>query len=1035
MQESSTSLQIPMANYTMLFEAMAGNDVLLQADAPIFTIIAATPSYIEQSNSSRDAMFGKGIFEVFPDSDDPGNTGTKELLASLLKVIESKQPHQLPVQRYDTIGEDGQFIERYWRATNKPVFAPGGEVAYILHSVAEITDQINAEKREVQLDGIEKVHELFMNATIVVGLVNGDDYVLEMANKEAFKLWGKGEEIIGKPILEALPELNGQGIIELFDQVRSTGEPFIAHEVPVTSFAGGKEEQHYFNLVYQPYYSKNATKATGVFTISHDVTEQVKSRQIVQRSEEALKRFKFMADNAQDPFILMRQDGTFAYLNKKALDAWDYTDEEAKNIRVPDVDPVYKDEGFAKLFEQAQAEAISQFETIHKRKDGFVYPVEVKVNGLTIGGEPYMFSIARNITERRRSEEALRESEAKYRTLYESMDQGYCTIELIFDDNRCIDFRYLETNPAFERQSGLHNAIGKTITELAPNIEPKWFQIYGNVALTGNPIRVEEESKALNRWFEVYAMRVGGAEERKVGVFFTDITSRKSSELLLQENEALLRTVFDASPNSLSVFEPVVNDEGEIEDLKFLIVNHFTVETTGTADLVGKRYAEEFPHVRQAGILEAFLEVAKTGVPADFEKWYKGEGLQHWFRFIVNKVGNLVVATVEDITKRKEAEKAMQESETRFRSLADESPMFVFIIDADPTAPVNYWNKTWLQYTGQTLDKATGQAWASYLHADDLPFVMEHYTDAFQARTPYFIPAVRIKRHDGVYRWHAFKGHPRFDANGEFNGYIGVGFDVHEQKLAKENLEELVAQRTEELQRVNTELLRSNANLEEFAHAASHDLKEPVRKIHFFTNQLKQQLGSHFQEKEERAFNRIENATERMASLIDDLLLYSHVSQRPHEKETVDLNLKVQRVLEDLELDIEEKAAIIEIDTLPVVKGYPRQLQQVFQNLLSNALKYSSPGVVPQINVVAGQVTEMGKAYYSIAVRDNGIGFSPEYSDVIFKMFTRLHGKSEYSGTGVGLSIVKKVVENHDGMIRVETAPGAGSTFHVLLPV
>ena len=280
-----------------------------------------------------------------------------------------------------------------------------------------------------------------------------------------------------------------------------------------------------------------------------------------------------------------------------------------------------------------------------------------------------------------------------------------------------------------------------------------------------------------------------------------------------------------------------------------------------------------------------------------------------------------VLVTCMETTESVNALKLLQESEERFRTLADESPMFVFIIEPDPLATISYWNRTWLKYTGQTMEEAKGVAWNGIIHPDDIPVVMEHYIPAFESRQPYFIPAIRVKRHDGVYRWHAVKSNPRYLAGGEFIGYVGVGLDIHEQKITEEKLEELVEKRTEELQRSNNELKRSNQNLEEFAHAASHDLKEPVRKIHFFTQQLKEQLGKYLDEVENRSFNRIESATERMRNLIDDLLLYSHVSQRPHEKESIDLNQKVQRVIEDLELDIQEKHATIRVGKLPTIKG------------------------------------------------------------------------------------------------------------------
>lgn len=393
-----------------------------------------------------------------------------------------------------------------------------------------------------------------------------------------------------------------------------------------------------------------------------------------------------------------------------------------------------------------------------------------------------------------------------------------------------------------------------------------------------------------------------------------------------------------------------------------------------------------------------------------------------------------VLVTCMETTESVGALKKIKESEERFRTLADDSPMFVFMIEPDPLAPVSYWNKTWLEYTGQTIEEAKGRAWNGIIHPDDISVVMELYTPAFENKEPYFIPAIRVKRYDGEYRWHAFKGNPRYLEGGEFIGYVGVGLDIHEQKMTEEKLEELVEKRTEELQRSNKELKRSNQNLEEFAHAASHDLKEPVRKIHFFTQQLKEQLSKYLNEVEARSFTRIENATKRMHNLIDDLLLYSHVSQRPHETESIDLNQKIQRVLEDLEISIEEKHAVITVGKLPTVNGYRRQLQQVFQNFLSNALKYSKADVTPHIEITADTAKENDRLYHVISVKDNGIGFEQQYEEKIFQMFSRLHGRHEYGGTGVGLSIAKKVIENHNGFIRVTSEPGVGSEFKVYLP-
>jgi signal transduction histidine kinase len=253
-------------------------------------------------------------------------------------------------------------------------------------------------------------------------------------------------------------------------------------------------------------------------------------------------------------------------------------------------------------------------------------------------------------------------------------------------------------------------------------------------------------------------------------------------------------------------------------------------------------------------------------------------------------------------------------------------------------------------------------------------------------------------------------------------------------------LQARVEERTTELASAIEDLKRSNIQLEEFAHAASHDLKEPIRKISFFTNRLKVQLAANLTENDQDVFDRIERASKRMNILIEDLLKYSEVSQVQLEQEEIDLNEKMRNILTDLELIIEEKQAEIEVQKLPTVKGYRRQLQQLFYNLLTNSLKYNLPGVPPKIVIkseeVMGEEANLmpGKKYSKLSVTDNGIGFDQQYATKIFQMFQRLHGKTTYEGTGIGLAIARKVVENHNGKIVAESVPGHGATFTVYLP-
>jgi signal transduction histidine kinase len=249
-----------------------------------------------------------------------------------------------------------------------------------------------------------------------------------------------------------------------------------------------------------------------------------------------------------------------------------------------------------------------------------------------------------------------------------------------------------------------------------------------------------------------------------------------------------------------------------------------------------------------------------------------------------------------------------------------------------------------------------------------------------------------------------------------------------------------------ELEKKVIELERSNNGLQAFAYAASHDLKEPVRKIQVFSERLKASIGGKLIPKEKTYFERLDVAAQRMNNLIEDLLVYSEINQKNTTKESVELNTLVDQVLIDLDLEIEQKGATINVNNLFAVHGYPRQLHQAFYNLIGNGLKYCKPAKAPVIDILCNKVhgSEMGrlltieeqkKDYYQITVKDNGIGFNREDADRIFNLFTRLHGVSEYKGTGIGLSIVRQVIENHQGFIWAESEPGGGATFRILLPV
>ena len=256
-----------------------------------------------------------------------------------------------------------------------------------------------------------------------------------------------------------------------------------------------------------------------------------------------------------------------------------------------------------------------------------------------------------------------------------------------------------------------------------------------------------------------------------------------------------------------------------------------------------------------------------------------------------------------------------------------------------------------------------------------------------------------------------------------------------------ETLASKVSERTQELTLYSDELSRSNRELEEFAFVASHDLQEPLRKIQAFSDRLETMFKDELGEKGIDYIGRMKNAAQRMSNLINDLLEFSRVTTRGKDFDDTDLNDVVADILSDLEIAINESNAQVNVDKLPVIQADKSQMQQLFLNLLSNAVKFRKAGTTPRIDITYEDVNEFSEElnvdaqWQVVTIKDNGIGFSQEYADKIFVPFQRLHGRSEYKGTGIGLSVCRRIVERHGGVIHAQSIEGEGATFTIKLPV
>ncbi len=263
----------------------------------------------------------------------------------------------------------------------------------------------------------------------------------------------------------------------------------------------------------------------------------------------------------------------------------------------------------------------------------------------------------------------------------------------------------------------------------------------------------------------------------------------------------------------------------------------------------------------------------------------------------------------------------------------------------------------------------------------------------------------------------------------------------HTQTLEQraDELEAKVAERTRELSLYAEELSRSNQELEDFAFVASHDLQEPLRKIRAFADRILTRYKDNIDEKGVDYLQRLNNAALRMSALIHDLLEFSRIKTRGKPFTDVDLNDVVNTVIDDLEIAIEESGALIHQTKLPSIEADASQIHQLFLNILSNAIKFHKPELAPEITLEyctsTFPVNEVDVDYHDIRIRDNGVGFEQSYADKIFIPFQRLHSRDDYKGNGIGLAVCRRIVERHGGTIRVESAPGEGTEFQILLPL
>jgi PAS domain S-box-containing protein len=653
-----------------------------------------------------------------------------------------------------------------------------------------------------------------------------------------------------------------------------------------------------------------------------------------------------------------------------------------------------------------------------------------------------------DITERKQAEIALEktlDAAEKQRRLYDSITNNTPDLVYVFD----LTYRFTYANKALLSMWGktVEEAIGKGLRE---NGYEEWHaQMHereiDEIVASKKSIRGTvsfPHAELGSRVYDYILVPVLNAEGEVEAIAGTtrDVTDLKQTEEKLQQSERRLKSMIDQTPAPTLV---LMGDDLVIEQ-----VNTSMLQLLGRGeDVVGTPLITLMPELEGQHIWEQAKRVYKEG--SSLDQWelnvpHKRTGVMQDYYYNIayrplREKGRItgMIQVVIDVTEQVMARKKLEESESHFRALVEASSDVVYRMNADWTMLRSLEGRGFLSDSGEPMYN-----WMdTYVHPDDRERVSIVVAEAIANKSTFELEH-KVLNAEGETGWTFSRAIPILDDKGHIFEWFGTASDVTERKKAEtavkeseiryrilsETLEQQVNKRTQELQ-------RSNDDLQQFAHVASHDLKEPVRKIKMFTGRLEGELKDKLNESAIKFLERIHVATDRMSTMIEGVLAYSTINAGIQKPEAVDLNVVIQHIETDLEISLEKTGGTIQCDHLPTLEGATVLLYQLFYNLINNSIKFAKAGVPPHIVLSSEIQIKNNKKLACINVEDNGIGFEPDQAIRIFETFTRLNSKDMYEGTGLGLSLCKKIVERHGGSITAHGSRNKGATFVIKLPL
>ncbi len=621
-------------------------------------------------------------------------------------------------------------------------------------------------------------------------------------------------------------------------------------------------------------------------------------------------------------------------------------------------------------------------------------------------------------------------SKGEYKHIIDSIDEAFCVVEMIFDKEvNPVDYLFTQTNPSFEKQVQLKNVVGKTMRELVPDHEEYWFETYGKVAKTGEPIRFEYCTKKLNNdWLDLYAFKLGNEFSRRVAVLFRNITARKKAEeeLLkskrnlekqtlqkqkeLKENQELLQSVFENTNLAIAILRPEYNEENKIIDFTFAKVNKLLQKMYLQEDVIGSSYLKISKYGVKLGHFEIFKQVIYSKKPFDKDFYFGEDEYDNWFRLTARAQNDLLILTIEDTTQKNKEQIQLQETVRFNEQLLHTSPDTIMIINLNSLS-VRYINKDIFKEGGITRERVKGTSLPDvlpFVHPKDRERIMEmHYKLLKSSDNDIVNIEIRLKLNGTSWEWFNVRGKIFRRKSADWvEEYVLLVRNIQEQKVTEKAL-----------------LKAENLSIQgEVARTFAHELRNPLASIRMATEIISKKINDSQKEEFEKYFQILTGSTKTLDNLVTNLLNSSNYTPAVLAKN--DLAIIVNEV-------IEKASDRIYLSGINVIKKYDKnytiladkdKLKIAILNIIVNA----SEAVVPDEGLIEIQIEEEENDFV-LSIKDNGHGLEKEQKDKLFDPFYT----NKENGVGVGLSSVKNILEDHDAQIRVFSEAGKGTEFKI----